>query len=104
MDITPIITPQNNNNEDQETNFVEFLKNVQLYLQKEESPRKQNGDHFYKNLQFLRDKYKNFQKNKKGFNFDQFRDEFIENMQYCDDPELLLSADLRSDDYPMLEN
>jgi hypothetical protein len=31
-----------------------------------------------------------------------FRDEFIENMQKCDDTELLL-ADIKSDDYPMLQ-
>lgn len=49
----------------------------------------------------MREKYKKYQKNK-GFDFDQFKSDFIENMQKCEENSQHLNVDIRSNDYPML--
>lgn len=41
--------------------FIEFLKNISLYVTSEDSPRNEDGGNkLLKNLEFLREKFKDF--------------------------------------------
>ena len=41
--------------------FIEFLKNISLYVTSDDSPRDEDGgSKLFKNLEYLRDKFKDF--------------------------------------------
>lgn len=49
----------------EDAEFIEFLKNISLFVTDAESPRDQSST-LYKNLQFLRDKFKEYRQKKNG--------------------------------------
>ena len=58
------ISPNMVQAEDPDVEFVQFLKSIQLYVQQPTSPKSKKGDYYYENLQFLREKYKQFKAEK----------------------------------------
>jgi len=47
----------------EDAEFIQFLKSISLYVTSDESPR-EGGSHLYKNLSFLREKFKEFKTQK----------------------------------------